>query len=102
MELTLFDFLLWLASSAGASMVASFVLERLAWYQGKQSEQKKWIFFASASLVSVGAFCVITYVPMNVLEAVAPFFALVASVFVSVFSGQVFHQFDRSGKKLEG
>lgn len=99
MELTLTSFLLWLASGGGATVVASFILERLAWYQAKSSTEKQWWFFGSASSLSVAAYCFITYMPAEILSAIAPFFALVASIFASVFLGTLFHQYDKQEPK---
>jgi putative flippase GtrA len=91
------DFLLWVATSVGATTVASFILERVRAYRDMlDAELKKWIFFGVACVVSVGSYCVLTYVPMEVLSQIAPFFALVATIFVSVFSGTLWHKFDKS------
>jgi putative flippase GtrA len=89
------EFLKWVGTSAGASVVSSFILERIAWFQSLASESKKWIFFGICSVLSVGAYCVLTYVPVEILSAVAPFFGLIASVFVSVFVGEKYHETDK-------
>ena len=90
------DFLVWLASSAGASAVASWILERIpAYAKIAVAETKRWIFFGVCALLSVGAYVVITYVSPSVLQAIMPFFGLVAATFVSVFTGSGFHKVDK-------
>jgi putative flippase GtrA len=93
------DFLMWAASSGGASVIASFILERIPAFQALKVELKKWYFFGACSALSVGSFCVLTYVPAEVLNQIAPFFALIAVNFASVFVGEAFHKFfDRQAK----
>ena len=92
------EFLLWVGTSAGASIVASFILERLTWFTQKAGEAKKWIFFGAASVLSIGSYCVLTYVPADILSQVAPFFGLVAAIFVSVFAGSAYHESDKLPK----
>jgi hypothetical protein len=90
------DFLMWLATSAGASAVASWVLERIpAYAKIVSAEVKRWWFFLACVLMSVGSYCVLTYVPASVLQSVAPFFALIAATFVGVFTGTGFHKVDK-------
>ena len=93
------DFLMWLASTAGASAVASWILERIPKYANLVSaEVKRWIFFATCLVMSVGSYCVLTYVPADVLQSIAPFFGLVAACFVGVFTGTGFHKVDKLDK----
>lgn len=90
------EFLIWLASSAGASAVASWILERIpAYAKIAVAETKRWIFFGACVVVSVGSYLVMTYVPESVLESIVPFFGLVAAVFISVFTGSGFHKIDK-------
>lgn len=90
------DFLLWMGGSAGASLAASWILERIPAYVNiVVSETKRWIFFGVCVLLSGGSYAVITYVPSDVLQSIAPWFGLVASVFISVFTGTGFHKVDK-------
>ena len=89
------EFLTWLLSSGGSSAVVSFILERVPAFQKLESEQKRWGFFLACVLVSVGSYLTLTYVPKEVLDQIAPFFALIATVFISVFTGSAFHKVDK-------
>jgi len=96
------DFLLWLAGSSGASIAMSWILERIpAYVQIAVAETKRWIFFGACVLMSASAYAVITYVPANVLESLAPWFGLIAATFVSVFTGSGFHKVDRIVTPIE-
>jgi hypothetical protein len=93
------DFLMWLVGSAGASAVASWVLERIpAYAKIAVAETKRWIFFGACVILSIGAYVVVTYVPASFLESLAPFFGLVAATFISVFTGSGFHKIDKIDK----
>lgn len=94
--MTLNDFLLWLAGSAGASVAASWILERIPKYVNiAVAETKRWIFFVCCLVLSGGAYAIITYVPTDILNALAPWFGLLAATFVSVFTGSSFHKVDK-------
>jgi hypothetical protein len=95
MELELMSFLSWLVTSVGAGSVASWVLERLPSFQALEAGKKKmWVFISSSSL-AVSAFLVVQFVPAGTIEAIAPYFAIVASMFASAFSSEMFHRIDR-------
>jgi len=90
------DFLLWLATSAGASAVASWILERIpAYVKIAVATTKQWIFFGVCVLLAGGSYAIVTYVPADVLSALAPWFGMVAAVFLSVFTGTGFHKIDK-------
>ena len=94
--MSLNDFLMLLLTAGGAAAVASWILERMKWYKAiVDPENKRWVFFGVCVILAVGAFCVITFVPAAVLLAIAPYFAIVASVFASVFLGTSFHNADK-------
>ena len=90
------DFLMLLLTAGGSAAVASWVLERMKWYKDiVDPENKRWVFFGVCVVLALGAFGVITFVPAAILLAIAPYFAIVASVFSSVFFGSVFHAQDK-------
>lgn len=94
--MSLNDFLTLLLTAGGAATVASWVLERMKWYRNiEDPENKRWVFFGVCVVLAIGAFCVITFVPAAVLLAIAPYFAILASVFTSVFLGTSFHNTDK-------
>ena len=100
--MSLTDFLLWAGSAAGAGAIANFLLARMAWYVNLSSDQKQWTFFGICAFLSTSAYAVITYVPSAVLSQIAPFFAIIASAFVTTFVGQAFNRLDRVVNKLKG
>lgn len=93
------EFLLWLATSAGASVVTSWILERIpAYAKIVVSETKRWIFFGACVVLSLTSYLVLTYVPAEVLQSLVPFFGIIASSFASVFIGSGFHSVDKLPK----
>ena len=91
----IYDFVVWFGSVAGSSIVASFLLERWAYFKGLASEAKMWVSFGSMALLGILSHLTLTYVPAETLQAIAPYFAILASAFTSVFSGSLFHRFDK-------
>ncbi len=94
MEMNISQFLVWLGG-AGCVIAASWILERFPKYQELGAVAKQWIFFAVAAVLGIGAYVVATYVPVNVLEAIAPYFTIIAAVFSYQFLGTAFHKVDR-------
>lgn len=95
MELSLQDFLLWVGSTAGSGVVASFILERIQWFQSLAADAKKWVSVGTMSLLGVASFLTLNYVPAETLALIAPYFLIIASAFGSVFSGELFHKADK-------
>jgi len=92
--MTITDFLVWLAG--GGSIVAiSWLLEQWSWYQNQDPMKKKLIFCGLAILTSFVAYAIQTYVPAATLQILAPWFAMVASIFGTIFLGTVFHKADK-------
>ena len=92
--MTLTDFLVWL--TAGGSIIAfSWLAERWAWFQLQTSNMKQGIMFGACVVLSLGAFAIQQYVPVETLNALAPWFGIVASIFVSLFLSKTFHQADK-------
>jgi len=94
MDLT--SFLTWLGSSGGNAIVASWVLERLAWYQKQTVEVKQYVYAGAVFVLSLAAYLVLTYVPVDVVNAIAPYFAIAYVTFTSVFAGKSFHKVDKT------
>jgi hypothetical protein len=92
------QFLLWLASGGGAAIVLAFVLERIPAFCVLSSDMKSWINLGGTVVLAMLAYVVLTYVPANILDAVAPFFTVVAAVFVSWLAGQAAHSVDPAKK----
>lgn len=90
---TLNDFLVWLMSTAGSGAVVSFILERLAFFQKLSEEGKKWFSFGSMASLGISAFLALTYIPVETLQMLTPYFLILASAFGSVFGGELWHKY---------
>jgi hypothetical protein len=92
--MTLTNFLIWLVGG-GSIIGISWLFERLTWYQSLVANVKQWIFFGACAVVSLAAYAVQTYVPVVSLQALAPWFQIVAGLFVALFLGNQFHSNDK-------
>lgn len=88
------EFLTWLATGAGATAALSFIVERIPAWHGLASEVKRWIGFGGSAVIALGSYAVLTYVPVAVLAQIAPFFGVVAGVFVIWMAGLFAHKAD--------
>ena len=75
----------------GAVIAVSWIFEQFAWFQQISPNLKQWLMFVLSALVGVGALYVTTSVPKEVLDAIAPYFAIIASVFGMIFLNQIAH-----------
>lgn len=89
------EFLKWILASGGSVSAASFILERIPWFQKQASEAKDWAFFGVASLISIIAYGVVTYVPDPILATVQPFFAIISGLFMTLIIGKLYHKIDK-------
>jgi len=86
--------LIWLMGG-GCIIASSWLLERFAWYQTLASKTREIVFFCVSVLFGIGAFLVSSYVPADVIQAITPYFVIVASTFSYVFLGKGFHIVDK-------
>jgi drug/metabolite transporter (DMT)-like permease len=89
-------FLQWLIGGGGSILAVSWFLERMRWFQSLYADQKDYIVFGCAAIVGCGALAVVMYVPQTFLDAIAPFFLIIASTFVTVFIAKLFHRADKT------
>ena len=89
------EFLKWLFGSAGSIMAASWVLERIPWFQAQVSDVKEWLFFALSAVFSISSYLVITYVPVATLNMIAPYFTIVSGLFFTIIISKMFHSIDK-------
>ena len=99
MDITLQGFLLWLGTVGGSGTVVSFILEQVDWFQSLSEKGRRWVSFSGMALLGILSHLVLTYVPQDILFAIAPYFVITASAFVSVFSGQILHKFLKKESK---
>jgi drug/metabolite transporter (DMT)-like permease len=88
--MTLSDFLV-LLSGVGVIAAVSWVIEYFGWFQSLEAKKKQLFFFVICVVVALAAYCIKTFVPVDVLEQIAPFFELVAAIFAYLFLGEKFH-----------
>jgi len=97
--MTLEETLIWLVSGGGAASIASWILERIPWYQQQSSETRRWIFVIVSLVLAVGAYAVIQFVPQETIDIIAPWFAVIAGVAVPILAGQAAHYLDPARKR---
>jgi len=90
------EFLVWLASGGGGIIAASWLLERWTWFQAKTSDIKELILWGSATILSVGGYALVTYLPSTTIDTIAPYFFTISSVFLTVVIGKLFHRVDKA------
>lgn len=98
MPLDIKAFLQWLIGGGGSILAVSWLLERMAWFQKLGPNQKDYTVFGLAAVVGCGALAIVMYAPVAVLDAIAPFFLVISSIFVTVFIAKVFHKADKTNK----
>jgi len=93
--MSLNEFLVWL--TAGGSIIAvSFFAERWTKFQELSSEAKLWFMFASCTFVSLCAFAILQFVPIDMLNRFAPWFAVISANFYALFISKAFHLVDKN------
>ena len=85
------DFLTFLGG-VGVVAAVSWVWEYFGWGAAMDAKKKQMIFFAVCVVVALAAYATTVYVPQTVLDQIAPFFAVVATIFTYLFLGNNFHQ----------
>ena len=96
--MSLQEFLIYL-TTGGSIIVVSWLAEKSAKFKELSKEVKEYIIYGASLLLSLGAYSVNTYVDPSVLEKLAPIFSIAATLFESVFLGQLYHFFAKSKKQ---
>jgi len=89
------DFLNFLIYSGGSVAVMSFIAERWAWFQSLVSEKKQLYSFIGSASIAIVSYAFLTYAPAGFIEAMTPYFTILASVFGVYYLGQAFHAEDK-------
>ena len=89
------EFLNWIIVSGGGIIAASWILERLAWFQAQTSDIKEFCLFGFAAVISIAAYLVLTYVPAEVIVAIEPYFMIIGGLFSTIIIGKAFHKVDK-------
>ena len=93
------EFLQWIVYGGGGAIAVSWILEKLSWYQNKSADAKRNIFFGIVSAFTILVYVVLTYVPSNIIDAIAPYFGIVAVAFLNIYIGTGFHSVTKSTAK---
>ena len=101
MPVDLMEFLQWIVYGGGGAIAISWILEQLNWYQEKPANQKKNIFFGFVSVFTILVYAVLNYVPASTLEAIAPYFGIVALAFLNTYIGTGYHRASKPSPKIE-
>lgn len=86
--------LIWLYASGGSSTVLSVVFERWQKFQSLTSEEKEYTFTYASIVLSLIAYVVVTYVPVEILNSIAPIFNIVVGTVVTVLLGKLVNKTD--------
>lgn len=92
--MSLNEFVVFLASSAGASAALSFIAERLPAFQKLTSQQKSAIMLFGSLAIALSAYGVLTYVPPETLDALQPIFQVIYGVVATWLANQFAHKAD--------
>lgn len=92
--MSLIEFLTWIATSGGAAGIMSFILERLGVFQNLPPERKSLVVLAGSLVLAITAYLILTYVPQETLDQIAPIFAIIYGVAYTWISSQVLHFVD--------
>jgi hypothetical protein len=88
-------------SGVGVCVAASFVFERVAWYQALEPNVKDNVFFGVCAVVALGAQAVLMFVPVEILNQIGPWFLTVSTLFSYLYLGKKFHQTDKKEKTVD-
>jgi len=77
--------------SGGSVVVVSWIAEQIKAFQALVSNVKRWVFFGVATVLSIGSYLVLHYVPDATLLALTPYFVIIAGIFTSLFVVEKFH-----------
>lgn len=84
------EFLVWF-SGVGSVLAVSWLIEFFGLFESMKPKTKQMVFVVICVVVGVGAKLVLDFVPMETIELVAPYFAIVAAIFSYIFLGTEFH-----------
>ena len=85
----------WIVNSGGGIAIVSWIAERLPWFQEQTSQKKEYIFLGASIVISLIAYTVLTYVPANILDAIAPYFTILYGTFATLYLGKAAHLLDK-------
>lgn len=84
-------FLVWLGTGGGAIAAFSWLVELFPAWHALKPEAKRLYSIVGSIVIAVAAFVGLQYIPAEVIEAIDPYFKLLAGLLVTYFGGQAFH-----------
>ena len=84
------DFLVYL-SGVGVIAAVSWLWEYFDWFPTMEVKNKKLLLFGISAIVALSAYAVQTYVPVDIINQIAPFFSIIAVLFINLFAAESFH-----------
>ena len=93
------DVLVWIMGGLGSTVIVSYLVERWTWFQNLRSDVKKLYSTLAATVLSLVAFAVYTYVPAEVWVVLTPWWQIVVGVFAVNYGMEIFHYFDKKLSK---
>jgi len=86
------ELLTWIIYSGGAMLVASWILERIPAFQKLTAELKKYINMGVSSLLAIGGYLVISYVPAESFAVIDPFVIIISGIVIAYSGQQAVHR----------
>lgn len=92
--MTIVQFLTFLASAGGASAALSFIAERTPAFQAWSKQKKSLTMLGGSLAIALTAYGVLTYVPADVLNQLAPYFQIAYGIVGTWIANQLAHAQD--------
>jgi hypothetical protein len=96
-QMTFQEFLTWLVSACGASMAASWLLSKWAWFEAQTASMKQYVFFGASAVLAGIAYYLEMYQSAFV-TSFDPIFMMLAGLFGTIFLGSAFHYMTKLNK----
>ncbi len=95
-QFSLSSFLLWIATGGGAAGIVSWLCERWGWYKAQAPERKSWMMLLMTAGAAIGAKLLVDFLPPNIIEAAAPYVAILVSIVGAWATSQGFHKIEKN------
>jgi len=81
----------WMVYSGGAILFVSWLLDQIPAFGNLASNAKRYIAMAASALVALGFYAALTYLPVDTITMLDPWFKIVLGVILAYGGGQVYH-----------
>lgn len=93
------DVFIWLYASGGSSAVLSVVFERWDKFQALSPKDKEYTFVYYSIFLSLCAWMVVSWVPVEILNTLAVPFTIVVGTLATALFGKLVHKADNISTK---